>query len=229
MVGALEDCSVAKRSPAIMTAISFVLLLSYAARAVAQSAPAPAPAAPSTPDPHGPVEGCGKGSEDQTFLHRLVASYQTHLAWNGGDPNAPPTNVLGGSEVPESSPPWPYSTWNIGGTPAIGVENLYSSALMDALYCGKDGQELKDSRFTVYGWLEPGANLSTSHTKFNYQTGAGGNAPAAYDFEPNTVQLDQATLYFERTPDEIQRDHFDWGGRLTLLYGTDYKDRKSVV
>jgi Putative beta-barrel porin-2, OmpL-like. bbp2 len=209
------------RSPAILTTILFVLLLSCAARAVSQSPPTSA--APAALHPQDPIEGCAKRSENQSFLERLVESYKTHLAWNGGDPAVPPTNVLGGSEVPESSPPWPYSTWNIGGTPAIGVENLYSSALMDALYCGKDGQELKDSRFTVYGWLEPGANLSTSHTKFSYQTGAGGNAPAAYDFEPNTVQLDQATLYFERTPDEIQRDHFDWGGRLALLYGTDYR------
>jgi Putative beta-barrel porin-2, OmpL-like. bbp2 len=209
------------RSPAILTTISFVLLLSCAARAVSQSAPTSA--APAARHPQDPIEGCAKGSENQSFAERLVESYKTHLALNGGDPAVPPTNVLGGSEVPESSPPWPYSTWNIGGSPAIGVENLYSSALMDALYCGKDGQELKDSRFTVYGWLEPGANLSTSHTKFNYQTGAGGNAPAAYDFEPNTAQLDQATLYFERTPDEIQRDHFDWGGRLALLYGTDYR------
>ena len=30
-------------------------------------------------------------------------------------------------------------------------------------------------------------------------------------------------MYFERTPDEIQRDHFDWGFRFASLYGTDYK------
>jgi hypothetical protein len=28
---------------------------------------------------------------------------------------------------------------------------------------------------------------------------------------------------FLRTPDEIQRDHMDWGFRVALLYGTDYK------
>jgi hypothetical protein len=100
---------------------------------------------------------------------------------------------------------------------------MYYSALMDALYCGAGGQALKDSRFTAYGWVEPGANVSTSHTRFNYVNGSGGNFPAAYSFEPNTAQIDQVALYFERTPDEIQRDHFDWGGRLTLLYGTDYK------
>ncbi len=174
-------------------------------------------------DLHGPIQGCAAGSQDRSFAQRLADSYQMHLGWNGGDASAPPTLVAGGAEVPESSPPWPYSTWNVGGTPAIGVENMYYNALMDALYCGANGQELKDSRFTVYGWVEPGANVSTSHTRFNYQTGSGGNAPAAYDFEPNTAQLDQATLYFERTPDEIQRDHIDWGARVALLSGTDYK------
>ena len=71
--------------------------------------------------------------------------------------------------------------------------------------------------------MEPGANVSTSKTRFNYATGTGGNYPAAYSFEPNTVQVDQVALYLERTPDEIQRDHFDWGFRFSGLYGTDYK------
>jgi hypothetical protein len=39
-------------------------------------------------DPDGPVAGCSKGSEDEGFFTRLGQSYQTHLAWNGGDPNA---------------------------------------------------------------------------------------------------------------------------------------------
>ncbi len=171
----------------------------------------------------GPVSGCKKGSENESFWSRLADSYASHLAWNGGDPAAPPTVIVGGSEVPESNPPWPYATWNVGGSPTIGVENLYASALMDALYCGPGGQGLKDSRFTVYGWVEPGFNLSTSHSRYNYSTGTGGNWPAAYSFEPNTAQLDQIAIYFERTPDEVQREHFDWGFRFTALYGTDYK------
>jgi hypothetical protein len=198
-----------------------IAVLACSAQVAAQPSAAPAPAAPR--DPHGPIEGCATGSDGKSLFERVADSYRSHLAWDGGPADAPPTLVVGGAQIPESSPPWPYATWNIGGTPAIGAENMYYSALMDALYCGKDGQELKDSRFTIYGWLEPGANWSTSHSRFNYQTGGGGNAPAAYDFEPNTAQLNQLTLYFERTPDEIQRDHFDWGGRLTLLYGTDYK------
>ena len=182
------------------------------------------PAAPrSQPRADGPADGCKTGSEQASFLERLQDSYASHFAWNGGDPTAPPAKIVGGAEVPESNPPWPYSTWNVGGSQTIGVENLYYSALMDAIYCGHNGQRWKDSRFTIYGWVEPAANVGTSHTRFNYVNGTGGNYPAAYSFEPNTVQLDQAAIYFERTADEIQRDHFDWGGRVTLLYGTDYK------
>jgi hypothetical protein len=174
-------------------------------------------------DANGAAQGCTKGSENEGFFQRFKESYVSHLEWDGPDPAAPPATVVGGTPVPESNPPWPYSTWNIGGSEAIGVDNRYYNALMDALYCGSGGQKLKDSRFTVFGWLEPGGNVSTSHSRFNYSTGTGGNYPAAYSVEPNTIQLDQAALYLERTPDEVQRDHFDWGARFTGLYGTDYK------
>jgi Putative beta-barrel porin-2, OmpL-like. bbp2 len=188
-----------------------------------QTPPAQAPAAVAiSTAPDRPIEGCASGSENESFLRRLLDSYKSHLSWSP-DPNEPPAMVAGGSEVPVSNPPWPYSTWNIGGSPALGVENMYYNALMSALYCGLGGQRLKDSRFTIYGWVEAGGNISTSHSRFNYATGTGGNFPAAYSYEPNTVQLDQAALYFERTPDVIQRDHFDWGGRFAALYGTDYK------
>jgi hypothetical protein len=61
---------------------------------------------------------------------------------------------------------------------------------------------LKESYKTHQAW--DGGDPNTSHTRFNYTNGTGGNFPAAYSFEPNTVQLDQAALYIERTPDEIQ-------------------------
>src|ERR1700691_618823 len=81
-------------------------------------------------DPDGPVDGCARGSENKGFFSRLKDSYKSHLAWDGPDPNAPPTKIVGGAEIPMSNPPWPYSTWNIGGSEAIGVENMYYSALM---------------------------------------------------------------------------------------------------
>src|SRR5580658_4754795 len=82
---------------------------------------------------------------------------------------------------------------------------------------------MKDSGVQIYGWANPGGNLSTSHTHFNIARGLGGNGPRAYDVYPNTVQLDQATLYLEKDPDEVQMDHWDRRLRFTNPYGTDYK------
>jgi hypothetical protein len=181
----------------------------------------------------GPAAGCPKGSEDNSFWKRLSDSYRSHLFPDdapaaAGDSSAPFDAEAAGYREnlpppPVTSPPWPYSVYNEGGTTIIGYENRYSNALMDAIYCGPNGKAWKDSRITFYGWIEPGGNLSTSSQPFNKLTGTGGNYPAAYSYQPNTVQLDQAALYFERTPDEIQRDHNDWGFRIALLYGTDYK------
>jgi hypothetical protein len=36
---------------------------------------------------------------------------------------------------------------------------------------------------------------------------------------PNSVQLDQAILRFERVPDSVQTDRMDWGFRFTHLQG----------
>jgi hypothetical protein len=198
----------------------------------------PACAGGSTPaeaESSGPVEGCPKGSDGADFWTRLSQSYRKQL-FPDGVPAVPPAAAPGAAfdeqasgyrkelpPPPVTNPPWPYSVYNEGGTEVIGYENSYASALMDAIYCGPHGKAWKDSRFVVYGWLEPGANVSTSNTNFNKLSGTGGNYPAAYSYQPDTIQLDQAALYFERTPDEIQRDHFDWGFRLAMLYGTDYK------
>jgi len=67
-------------------------------------------------------------------------------------------------------------------------------------------------------WLgDIGMNVSTSHD------GVYANAPAAYPQVANSFVLDQATFYIERVPDTTQTDHFDWGFRLTNLYGFDYR------
>jgi hypothetical protein len=209
--------------------ITLLSLAATLARA-GDAAPPPASAAGSS----GPIEGCADGSANTGFWKRLSDSYKKHLfpedqpAAPAADPNAPFDEQAAGyrknlAAPPVSNPPWPYAVWNEGGTELIGYENMYSSALMDAIYCGEHGKAWKASRFTIYGWIEPGANISTSNLGFNKLSGTGGNYPAAYSYEPNTIQLDQAALYFERTADEIQRDRFDWGFRVATLYGTDYK------
>jgi hypothetical protein len=79
------------------------------------------------------------------------------------------------------------------------------------------GAAMNDAHVQVYGWVEPGANISINSVK------PGGNAPVGYDYTPNTVQLDQAVLYIERLPDTVQNDHFDWGFRISGIYGVDYR------
>jgi hypothetical protein len=78
------------------------------------------------------------------------------------------------------------------------------------------GGWMNDNHIQVYGWVNAGGNLSNNTVR-------GGNAPAAYDYNPNTVQLDQAVVYFERLPDTVQKDHIDWGFRLAPIYGENYR------
>jgi len=103
--------------------LSIVGWLLPAAPVFADDLPAPQQAEAAR-DP-GPAEGRAKGSENEGFFARLKDSYRSHLAWDGPDPSAAAPKVAGGAEIPETVPPWPYSTWPVGGTSAIGVENIY--------------------------------------------------------------------------------------------------------
>ncbi|WP_051971284.1 outer membrane beta-barrel protein [Massilia sp. 9096] len=196
---------------AIALALAFASSLSCGSAAAADS---------------GPADGCAPGSAAKGLGERFVDTYGDYLKWNGDPapaPDADPSYRKDLQAPPLSSPPYPFSTWPIGGTETIGYDNQYYGALMDSLYCGPHGKAWKESRVTVYGWINPSFNVSTSHSRFNFATGTGGNYPAAYGYEPNQVQLDQVALYVERTPDVVQKDHNDWGFRIAGLYGSDYK------
>jgi hypothetical protein len=91
------------------------------------------------------------------------------------------------------------------------------SPLMVALANTQVGKTMNDNNLQVYGWVNGGFNFSTNTVK------PGGNWPAAYDYTPNTAQLDQAVIYVERLPDTVQRDHIDWGFRLSGIYGENYR------
>ncbi len=119
---------------------------------------------------------------------------------------------------PVTTPPMPFTEWPYGGATSIGVTrpNSVDSPLMVAIADTSVGKLLEEAHVQVYGWLDAGANASTSHVE-------GGNAPGAYDYNPNRAQLDQAVVYVERTPDTVQTDHVDWGFRLSVLYGVDYR------
>jgi hypothetical protein len=78
------------------------------------------------------------------------------------------------------------------------------------------GQAMADNHIQIYGWFNAGGNLSNATVR-------GGNAPAAYGYNANTVQLDQAVVYIERLPDTVQKDHVDWGFRIAPIYGENYR------
>ena len=168
-----------------------------------QPAAPPAPAA-ITPTP--PL--------DHSFMHRLGRAYAADWAGNG-PATAVPQQPRRGYPGPILSPPYPASDWPIGGTPIIGVPDGQTYPLMQAINENKGVAK-------IYGWVEIGANGSTNN-KTNASKGIASNAPSAYDVYANNIQLDQGALYFERYPNTAQTDHFDWGYRIALLYGTDYR------
>lgn len=149
------------------------------------------------------------------FFKRLGKAYRDdwHSSANSG-----PEPPYRGYPAPVSNPPFPFSVWPIGGTVWIGYPNATSYPLTTALYGNSEKPNwLKKANIQLYGWLDVGMNVSTSHD------GTYANAPAAYPQVANTFTLDQATFYIERVPDTVQRDHFDWGFRFTNLYGFDYR------
>ena len=157
------------------------------------------------------------------FVTRLYRYYALEWGHDGPptDPKAPPSRRSEAvwPATPETTPPMPFTEWPYGGTTTIGVTRPGSvdSPLMVGLGNTQLGAALNASHIQVYGWVETGANVSTNSVK------PSGNVPVGYDYTPNTVQLDQAVVYIERLPDTVQNDHFDWGFRLSGIYGVDYR------
>jgi hypothetical protein len=167
----------------------------------------------------GPITNAAPGG----FWKRFAKAYwdDWHPAPDTGAASAPPAP---GAEPPfrgdppvTTNPPWPFPVWPMGGSPWIGYPNATQYPLTTALQTGPHGEWWKKANIQVYGWADVGMNISSSNAR------PYGNLPAAYAEVPNTIQLDQLTLYIERVPDTIQTDHFDWGFRLTNLYGVDYR------
>jgi len=156
----------------------------------------------------------------EDFLTRLINFYRLEWGHDGppADPKAPPSRRDDWPATPQTTPPMPFTEWPYGGTTPLGVTRPSSvdSPLMAALGNTMLGQGLNDNHIQIYGWIDAGGNLSNNTVR-------GGNAPAAYDYNPNTVQLDQAVLYIERLPDTVQKDHIDWGFRIAPIYGENYR------
>lgn len=150
---------------------------------------------------------------DMGLFHRLGRAYAAD--WAGNGPGTVTAEPRRGTPAPIPSPPYPATDWPIGGTPVIGVPDGQTYPLMQAIDRNKGVNK-------IYGWIEVGGNGSTNN-KTNASKGILANAPAAYDVYSNTVQLDQAALFFEKIENTAQTKKFDWGYRATLLYGTDYR------
>jgi hypothetical protein len=152
---------------------------------------------------------------------RLYNYYKLEWGQAGppSDPNAPPGRRDGWPATPETTPPMPFTEWPYGGVTPIGVTRPGSvdSPLMAAIGNTSVGSWLNNNNFQVYGWIDPGFNVSSNTTR------PGGNAPMAYSYTPNTVQLDQAVVYLDRFPDTVQTDSIDWGLRLSAIYGENYR------
>jgi Putative beta-barrel porin-2, OmpL-like. bbp2 len=155
------------------------------------------------------------------FFERFINYYRLEWGHEGppADPKAPPGRRAGWPDAPATVPPYPFTEWPYGGATSIGVTRPSSadSPLMVALANTEFGKTLNAGNMQIYGWVNGGGNISTNKVM------PGGNWPAAYDFTPNTGQLDQAVVYFERLPDTVQTDHVDWGFRLSAIYGENYR------
>jgi len=131
-----------------------------------------------------------------------------------------------GTAAPFDSPPYPNGEWQIGGTQIIGDPGILAPwPLTQAIWEGPGGDFWEANRIQLYGWADVSGNISSSHNDSakNTTPGENGNFPEVYDERPNRVENNQDVLYLERMPDECQTDHMDWGFRISVVYGLDYR------
>jgi hypothetical protein len=143
------------------------------------------------------------------------------------DTNAPPSPVRRIGPTPFDAPPYPDMDWQLGGGPnVIGDPGALRDApwpLMQAIYDGPNGKAWYDSRIQLYGWWTVSGNVSSSHGDKSQFGGETPNYPEVYDERSDRMELDQFVMYIERMADMNQLDHVDWGFRMSLLYGLDYR------
>src|SRR5579871_2823536 len=141
-------------------------------------------------------EATAYGTTECGFFCRFYKAYEVEWGKSAPptDPNAPTVvshRPAPFPPAPVTQPPFPFTDWPYGGSQTIGasVPNAVDSPLMTALAPTYAGKWLSDKHIQIYGWINAGANISTSQTEKN------GNFPAAYMYKPNTGELDQAVIY----------------------------------
>ena len=174
----------------------------------------------STCDPYSNYACLNRYLSDDVMT-RVVRYYQLEIGHASApvNPNALPSHRIGWPVTPESTPPMPFTEWPYGATTTLGVSrpNSVDSPFMVGIANTSVGQWLQKNNMQVYGWVNGGGNISSNTVK------PSGNAPMAYMYTPNTLEFDQAVVYFERVPDTVQTNHMDWGFRLSGIYGENYR------
>ncbi len=150
-----------------------------------------------------------------SFMRRFIRAYKDD--WKPSSGSSGPAPKFRGYSAPVTNPPFPFTVWPYGGSVTIGQPWTQAGPLMTAIWGGSNGDWWKKTGIQIYGWLNAGANVSTSK-----QPGYS-NFPEAYAVRGNSIELDQEVLYIERQPDTVQTDHIDWGFRVSGLYGLDYR------
>lgn len=178
--------------------------------------------APSFADASGAGNGVSAVTPQQAVMQDPDASGKPKIAQN--DPNSAPSADNPYPFAPEGTKRrsypapldsvFPMTEWlGVGGTMPIGVPDTDPEyPLEKAIY--KVIPQLKKHRIKIYGWSNPGVGYSTSKLS---------NIPNSYNIVPRRLELDQQIMRFERIPDTVQTEHMDWGFRVGLLYGIDYR------
>jgi len=159
------------------------------------------------------------GVVNQNFFDRLFNAYAEDFnPQAAADAPATATASPACLTPPLESPPFPSGDFPYGGNPGMCQDGTaVRGPLMKALGPTSFGKFLDDNKISIYGWVAPSINVSSSGKV------KGGNAPAAYYYDANRGLFDQGTFYIERLPDTTQTDHVDYGFRITNIYGSDYR------
>ncbi len=137
-----------------------------------------------------------------------LAQAQTPPAGAAPAPAAPTSRAL---PDPIDNPPFPFTAWTTNSGLPIGENwDTPPGPLQHALF----GTKYDKTPWRIVGWLDAGANISSSKNS---------NLPLTYDFASNKVELDQLVVEFMKMPDTVQKDHIDWGFLSAHLFGIDYR------
>src|SRR5580658_3636194 len=143
------------------------------------------------------------------------------LASPSAPPTAMPTMNAALAAVVTQPSAIPVARSGPSPTPAPGPARRQMDAPLDPTFPSNDFPAPayligtpSDTGNRAYGWIDAGLEATTS---------AHSNYPLSYNDVPNSPQLDQAVLRFERQPDTMSTTKFDWGYRLTSVYGADYR------